>query len=124
MPSLVPIEDRELRAVIDALIEDVVATSDLSRHRAIELVHGRAQDHLGFLYSADQEESIPQILAWVVEAVQDDIIEGTSDLPRAVVWPYCPDHPNHPLSFGPEFSPDAAWRCPTSGRVVAALGAL
>jgi hypothetical protein len=117
-------QDPQLKVALDALVDDVVATSGLTRERAIDLVYGRAQDHLAFLYGAGQEESIPHVVAWVVEAVQDDLIEGSGDLPRAVVWPRCPAHPNHPLWFGPEFSPDSAWTCPESGRAVAALGAL
>jgi hypothetical protein len=124
VPSFIPIENPDLEVVVDALIRDVTMTSSLSGEEATDLVHRRVQDHLGFLYSAGQDEPVPQILAWVLEAVQEDIIEGDMNLPRPVVWPYCPDHPNHPLSFRPEGSPDAAWTCPTTGRVIAALGRL
>jgi hypothetical protein len=36
-------------------------------------------------------------------------------------WPACPLHHRHPLDFD---HTQTAWRCPTSGALVAALGAL
>lgn len=123
VPPPTPDQDPRLKAVLDLLVDDLVATSDLTRQRATERVYLVAQQRLDHLHSVDYEEPVSHTLAWVLEAVQEDMIEGSGDLPRLAVWPRCPDHPNHPLWFLPEGSPDAAWTCRTSG-VVARLGRL
>jgi hypothetical protein len=122
MESPRSVADPRLRAALDALVDDVVATSELDHEAAVEAVYSRAEDHLRFLRSAGQDEPAHVALSWVVTAVQEDLIEGGSA--PMVVWPACPDHPNHPLWFAPGDSPDAAWTCTSAARVIAELGGL
>jgi hypothetical protein len=108
MTPRTPDQDPTLKALLDLLVDDVVAASDLTRERARERVCRVAQAHLDYLPSMEYEEPLSHTLGWIVENVQEDMIEGSGDLPRLAVWPRCPDHPNHPLWFRPEYAPDAA----------------
>jgi hypothetical protein len=119
-----PDQDPSLKAGLDLLVDDMVATSDISRQRATDRVYRVAQARIDYLHSDDFEEPVSHTVVQVAEDVQEDMIEGSGDLTRLAVWPRCPDHPNHPLWLLPELAPDAAWTCRTSGRVVAQLGGL
>ncbi len=68
--------------------------------------------------------SPPERLADLADQVQEWEVEELSAAARSATWPECPLHPNsHPLA--PQVRGDqAAWCCPSSGQVIAAIGAL
>ena len=52
--------------------------------------------------NARQYRGRPPLIEWVVEHVQQDLMDAHVD----TTWPACPRQPNHPLWYY-----DGAWRC-------------
>ena len=120
--------DRALALVV----HDLVATKAIARDRAEAAVRIRAEEHLEIVQSNGFPVSAQETAVWVAEAVQEDLIEGRGDERQLVVWPRCPDHPNHPLWLRPRTAPDGSsvvdgdetWTCITTHRSIAELGQL
>jgi hypothetical protein len=68
--------------------------------------------------------SVPERLANLADQIQEWEVEELSAAGRPATWPECPQHPNtHPLA--PDVRGDrAAWLCPRTGQVIAAIGGL
>ena len=88
-----------------ALKRDVAATLGEPHARIVER-HARRLLPLG---GADA------LTAKLTEDVQQELHDTFVD----TTWPYCPQHPNHPLWFD-----EGAWRCTGGGAFVAPLGEL
>lgn len=126
---------RALRGDVDAalalIIHDVIATGAMTHDHAGAAVRIRAAEHQEDLGSLGFEISAAEVAVWVAEAIQEDLIEGFGSGRRLVVWPACPDHPDHPLwlrrtdeRVDSQAGDDPAWTCPTTHRRIAELGAL
>lgn len=90
-----------------ALARDVVSTLG---ERYGGMVDRHAQRLLP-LAGADEAALLAKLAADVQQELHDTFVDTT--------WPYCPEHPNHPMWF------DAgAWRCASGGTTVAPLGEL
>jgi hypothetical protein len=68
----------------------------------------------------DDVENLVRVADQVQEFVHEHL-QWFGGLP--VAWPRCPDHPySHPLD--PVVAGAAVWRCPTTRRVIGAIGSL
>lgn len=90
-----------------ALKRDVAATLG-DRHARIVERHAR---RLLPLTGGDPDA----LTAKLTEDVQQELHDTFVDM----AWPYCPEHPNHPLWFD-----EGSWRCTAGGTFAASLGEL
>lgn len=84
------------------------------------------------LYSADgsgqgvnmlRDAPFPEQVASLADQTQEWAVEELWRLSRSAVWPACPDHPGtHPCRAVVSADSVAVWSCPSSGRVVCAVG--
>jgi len=64
-------------------------------------------------------------VAELAEQLQEWEVEELAAAGRSATWPECPEHPDsHPLEPVVEGGNGAVWRCPRSGDVLCAIGAL
>jgi hypothetical protein len=70
--------------------------------------------------------SAAERVAGLAEQLQEWEVEELCSAGRSATWPECPEHPNsHPLEpVVEEEGSGAVWRCPRSGDVICAIGAL
>ncbi|HEY6295625.1 MAG TPA: hypothetical protein VIX15_08175 [Streptosporangiaceae bacterium] len=69
--------------------------------------------------------SAAERVAELAEQLQEWEVEALWAAGRSATWPECPEHPNsHPLEPVVEGGHGAVWRCPRSGAVICAIGAL
>lgn len=67
--------------------------------------------------------SATERVAELAEQLQEWEVEALWAAGRSATWPECPEHPNsHPLE--PAVADGPVWRCPRSGDVICAIGAL
>jgi hypothetical protein len=73
--------------------------------------------------SVSLADSVAERVSGLAEQLQEWEVEELAAAGRSASWPECPEHPNsHPLE--PEADDSAVWRCPRSGDVICAIGAL
>ena len=71
------------------------------------------------------ESSVAERVAELAEQLQEWEVEELPAVGRSASWPECPEHPNsHPLEPVVAGEDGAVWRCPRSGDVICAIGAL
>lgn len=69
--------------------------------------------------------SAAERVAELAEQLQEWEVEALWAVGRSATWPECPEHPaSHPLEPVVEGGDGAVWRCPRSGDVICAIGAL
>ena len=69
--------------------------------------------------------SVAERVAELAEQLQEWEVEALWAAGRSATWPECPEHPDsHPLEPVVEGGGGAVWRCPRSGDVICAIGAL
>lgn len=108
-----PIDADDLRAALDRIIDDLVATGAMDRERATHLVWEEAQvrrDHLD------------EPLAWTAFSVAESMQEWVMEHDRRIPWPACPHHRDHPLWLQDDDTP--TWTCPATDEPIAPLGGL
>ena len=67
--------------------------------------------------------SLAERVAELAEQLQEWEVEALWAAGRSATWPECPEHPNsHPLE--PAVVGGPVWRCPRSGDLICAIGAL
>ena len=69
--------------------------------------------------------SVTERVVELAEQLQEWEVEALWAAGRSATWPECPEHPDsHPLEPVAEGGDGAVWRCPRSGDVICAIGAL
>lgn len=72
-----------------------------------------------------EETSLAEQVRLLADQVQEWEVEELWRAGRSATRPECPEHPNsHPLKPAIDGKDTAVWRCPRSGHVICAIGAL
>lgn len=101
-------------SVVNALIDDVVASLGCSADVATDAVLAEALSILSWM-DDDLGDTFFAI------KLGDDVQQYFHDRFVDTTWPACPDHPNHPLDFKGE---PMTWTCPTTHESKCSLGNL
>jgi len=106
----------EERDAVDPIVHDLLATLDLEREHAMDLVHAEV-DQMREYWTENRSRSFAYELAERVQQVVHDEFIDTS-------WPPCHRHgERHPLWLGAEEPPN--WQCRAADLVIEApLGRL
>jgi hypothetical protein len=106
-----PISDAEIARMLELLGRDLARTKAAEHRGAAPKTIQEVRER----YQPRPDENMGEMTQRLVEGIQQALLDSDEE----ILWPPCPRHPAHPLSFR-----DHAWHCERNNEAFSLLGGL